>query len=156
YELLTGRPPFLGETPLETLLQVQQMEAVPPARFQPKMPRDLETICLKCLQKQPAKRYADAAGLAEDLARLLGGEPSRARGTRWGGGGWSGDRRRPAAAAGAAVATAAVVGMVVLGLVHNRQLNRALGDAEGQRQHARESLRRGAQAVKQSLVVLGD
>jgi tetratricopeptide (TPR) repeat protein/predicted Ser/Thr protein kinase len=156
YELLTGRPPFLGATPLETLLQVQQMEAVPPARLQPKVPRDLETICLKCLQKQPAKRYADAAGLAEDLRRFLGGEPIRARRIGWWERGVKWVKRRPAAAVGAAVATAAVLSMVALGLVYNRQLNRALGDAEGQRQHARESLRRGAQAVKQSLIVLGD
>ena len=79
YEMLVGRPPFQGANPLETLELVRNQEPVPPTRLQPKVPTDLETICLKALQKDPAKRFPDAAAMAEDLRRFLDGEPIVAR-----------------------------------------------------------------------------
>jgi hypothetical protein len=102
YQALTGRPPFEGTDRLETLLLVLSTEPAPPRRLQPKLPRDLETICLKCLSKEPSKRYACAADLADDLRRFLDGRPIAARPTpRWERL-WKWSKRRPTMAAGLA------------------------------------------------------
>lgn len=79
YEMLTGRPPFRGETPMDTVIQVVGDEPVPPSRLVPKLSLDLETICLKCLQKESRKRYETAESLSDDLRRYLNAEPIIAR-----------------------------------------------------------------------------
>jgi serine/threonine protein kinase len=79
YECLTGRPPFRAASALDTVLQVLSEEPVSPKQLNAKVPQNLETICLKCLQKEPGRRYAGAAALAEDLRRFQAGEPIVAR-----------------------------------------------------------------------------
>jgi serine/threonine protein kinase len=79
YEMLTGRPPFKGDSVIETIQQVREQDPLPPRLVQPKIPRDLETICLKCLEKKPQNRYANAAALARDLHAFLHNEPIHAQ-----------------------------------------------------------------------------
>jgi WD40 repeat protein/tetratricopeptide (TPR) repeat protein len=98
YACLTGRPPFQGATVAETLDLVRHREPVSPRLFQPAVPRDLETICLKCLQKEPPRRYSSAQALAEDLRRFLNHEPIRARPVGLGERAVKWARRRPAVA----------------------------------------------------------
>jgi len=114
YECLTGRPPFRAATTMETLEQVLHQEPARPSLLQPRVPRDLETVCLKCLHKEPVRRYPSAAELADDLRRWQAGETIRARrvgalehGSRW-------CRRNPALAASLlGVALALLLGTVV-------------------------------------------
>jgi tetratricopeptide (TPR) repeat protein len=114
YELLTGRPPFRAETGAETVQQVIYQDPAPPARLNARVPRELETICLKCLHKDPERRYLSAAALADDLNRFRDGRPIRARPPSLVGRLWRWGRRNPAAAA-LIVAALAFVGLVVGG-----------------------------------------
>jgi hypothetical protein len=115
YECLTGRPPFKAATLLETLQQVACDEPVPPRQLNAGVPRDLETVCLKCLQKEPHKRYASAAALAEDLRRYREGKPITARPVGLLERGWKAVWRRPLVAALSGLLLAAVaVGFVLV------------------------------------------
>ena len=129
YEMLTGRAPFTAESAMETLMMLFHAEPVSPSQLQPKIPRDLETICLKCLHKKPGRRYASAEELASDLQRFLAGDPILARPAsvyerlgKW-------MRRRPTLAtlAGCSV----LVGVSLLGLTfwHQMDLHDQLGQA---------------------------
>jgi hypothetical protein len=122
YELLTGRPPFAAETPLDTLLRVVGEEPVPPGRLRPGLPRDLETVCLKCLEKDPQRRYATAALLADDLRRFQNHEPIRARPLGPWGRGLKWARRRPAWAALLGVIVLAGLALAAAGLLSNAAL----------------------------------
>jgi eukaryotic-like serine/threonine-protein kinase len=111
YELLTGRPPFQGASAIDTLLQVRLFEPLPLRIWQPKTPRDLETIALKCLQKEPRMRYSTARDLAEDLRRFQDGVPIRARPASLTERAWKAARRHPVVSAtGLAVALMAMLG----------------------------------------------
>jgi WD40 repeat protein len=130
YEVLTGRPPFLAATAVATVIQVQHEEPVPPHRLQPTVPRDLETICLKCLRKEPGARYPSAKDLARDLHRFLLGESIQARPVgaperlvRW-------CRRKPAVAA-LLLLVVAVAALGLAGIVWQwRQTAAALDKSE--------------------------
>ena len=138
YEMLTGRPPFRGATPLETLEQVRTRDPVSPKQLQPNLPRDLETICLKALAKESSRRYATAEALAADLRRWLDGEPIEARAAgpiarlvKW-------TRRRPATAAlGGLTLAAAVVAMIGVWW-HTIQLQQALTETDRARLQAED------------------
>jgi WD40 repeat protein len=141
YEMLAGRPPFKGASVLETLDQVQHQEPVPPCRLTPKVPRDLETICLKCLEKEPKKRYDSALALEQDLQRFLDGEPIRARpvtplhrALKW-------VRRRPA--------LAAAYGLLALAVVFG-----GLGGGATWLWRRAEGARKEAEAARRQLTVL--
>jgi serine/threonine protein kinase len=149
YELVTGRPPFRAATSTETIRQVLAEDPVPPSRLQPAVPRDLNTICLKCLEKEPRKRYGNARELAADLHHFIVGEPIRARPTaaweralKW-------MRRRPALAAVYAVSAAAALGLLFTVLLYNRSLERQRDVAVSAEQETERSLALALDAAQQ-------
>jgi WD40 repeat protein len=145
YELLTGRPPFQAATPLDTVLQVLEQEPVRPSKLEPRVDRDLETVCLKCLEKDSGKRYGSAEALADDLGRRLRGEPIQARLAgraerlvKWA-------RRRPAQAAVCAL----LVTVLVLGGLGGG-VTWAWRDAEAARRET-ETAKQGEAAAREEL-----
>jgi WD40 repeat protein len=113
FHLVAGRPPFMGESTAEVIRQVLDQEPASPRLVNPSVPRDLETICLKCLEKEPARRYATALALAEELGRYLNDEPIRARPVGLAGRVWRWCHRKPAQA----TLVGSLVAAVALGLV---------------------------------------
>ena len=145
YALLAGQPPFRGETVLDTLAQVKEREPERPSGINRRVDRDLETICLKCLQKEPERRYASAEALAEDLQRWLAGQPIHARPINRTARLWRWCRRNRAIAAATALATllllAGLVGLLVgIWLIAHEQAQTkaALDQAQEQRRLAEE------------------
>jgi tetratricopeptide (TPR) repeat protein len=163
YALLAGQPPFAGDTVLDTLAKVRTHEPLPPRRFRLTVPRDLETICLKCLAKEPAQRYASAAHLADDLGRFLEGKPILARPTgplarltKWA-------KRQPALAGLIAVSAAAIATVIVVSVIYQNELRQALGqaraagdEAERQKEQATANYRQARDAVQKMLAQAGD
>jgi WD40 repeat protein len=136
FELLTGRPPFQAISSWDTLNQVIHAEPTPPRRLQPRVPRDLQTVCLKCLRKQPSERYPTAAGLAGDLRLFLEGKPVQARQlssaekvVRWA-------RRNPAWASLFLTLVVTAVALPIGLLWHLTQLQQAFDEAQSARKRA--------------------
>src|SRR5262249_3567146 len=126
YALLTGRAPFGGDSVEETLEQVRSALPSPPSKINPRATRDLETICLKCLEKDPARRYASAQALADDLGRYLADEPITARPTGALERGWLWCKRNPWLAGAIGTITAALVAVAVVSVVSNMLIADAL------------------------------
>ena len=148
YHLLTARPPFLAETLTETLQQVQHSDPIAPRLLNPAAPRDLETICLKCLEKEPRQRYATAQALADDLGRYLNSEPVHARpvgpagkAARW-------CRRKPALA-GALAACLLVLASGIAGITWQwRRAEQNAKNEERQRQRAEANAAKSQQVAQ--------
>ena len=154
YEALTERPPFRGETVLATLDQVRSLDPIPPHRLQPTLPRDLETICLKCLHKDAARRYATAGALADDLTRYLEGRPILARPAGPVERLRKAARRRPAVAVLFGLSTLAVAGTVGGVFYHNVKLRAQVERADEQTARAIREKDRADDQYHQARVAL--
>ncbi len=156
YELLTGRPPFMGETPLDTVLQVLHDDPVPPKRLQASVPRDLETICLKCLTKSPAKRYLTADALGDDLRRFLLGEPIKARPlSAWGRGvKWA--RRHPSMAVLTTFTVVATIALVSVLSVAYADVRKAVEEKDQEARSARDARQKEIDARRQAEKLAAD
>ena len=129
YEMLTGHPPFKGSSPISTLEQVATQEPIPPGRLQRHAPRDLETISLKCLEKEPKQRYPGGRELADDLRRFLDGRPILARPTPTWTKAWKWARRKPSTAMALACVVLAVVVLLLGSTYYNARLRVAVRNA---------------------------
>ncbi len=137
YELLVGRPPFRAGNPMDTIRQVLEQEPIPPRQLEPRVPPDLETICLKCLEKDAARRFSSALDLAEDLRRFAEGDPILARPTPAWERAWKWGKRRPAIVALLGVSMLAVFSIALFIVWHNVSLQRKLDLALSEERLAR-------------------
>ena len=144
YECLTGRPPFSAESSADVLNQVLTEDPVPPRRLQPNVARDLEIICLKCLEKEVSRRYATAAAVADEMQRFLLGKPIRARAQGPLGRAVKWTRRRPAAATLMAVSVLAISAIWSATFWHSRALSTAFLASEQHRLTAEASEQRSS------------
>ncbi len=150
YHLLTGRPPFVGPRPMDVLLQVVHDEPASVRRLFPHAPRDLETICLKCLRKEPRRRYATAEALAEDLRRYRAGRPVLARPTPPWERAWKAARRRPALATLIAACAVALLLLLGGGAYYNAQLAAALKTSDEKTAAARIAQKKEAEEAEEA------
>ncbi len=148
YDCVAGRPPFKGKTVVETLDQVRTQEPAPPSRCQPGVPLDLETICLKCLRKEPEKRYASAAELADELVRYQQGKPILARPVgrierafKW-------VRRNPVVTAMAAAVVLALAGGATVSYLKYRDAEQQKGIAQGKEKEAKDEAAEAEKALR--------
>ncbi len=153
YDLLSGRPPFEAPTPVETVMLVRDKEPASLRSIRPEIARDLETICLKCLQKEPERRYASAQALAEDLERYLKGEPILARPVNPAERAWRWARRRPVVAALTALVVVLLLTLAIGAPWVAARLAKAATRAENANEQAQNKLQeaRLAQAEAQRL-----
>ena len=156
YELLTGKPPFGAANVWETIKQVKESEAVAPRTLNPSVPADLETICLKCLQKEPARRYLTAQELVEELQRYLAGEPILARPVGPVERLWRWCRRNPRIAGSIAATFLILLAAVVVSNVFRSRAVIARNQAEAARQQAEASLDNARDAFKFLIEVSGN
>ncbi len=150
YELLTGRPPFKAEQPMETIRQVLTDEPVAPSRLRPRLPRNLETICLKCLRKELSRRYDTAEALAEELRRFLERRPIKTRRSTLAERSWRWCRRNPWPAAAAVLLTFVAIGSSIAAWKSNRDRLRIRRAERETRVNLLESLVAQAQAQRLS------
>jgi serine/threonine protein kinase len=146
YELLTGRPPFRGESNPETIRMVLEQEVVAPRSLRPGLPRNLETITLACLAREPRRRYASAAAMADDLRRFLDGRPILARRASAAERAWKATRRHPWRAAAIGLLVAAIVGVSASNDRLRAERDRADRHATEAQDNAAESLRNAERA----------
>lgn len=156
YELLTGRPPFRGETIAETLIQVQSSIPLSPSKLRPRLPRDLETICLHCLDKEPARRYRTAEELAKDLERYLEKRPILVRPAgplvklvSWA-------RRRPALALLTGLLTLALFALVAGTIRYEQRLQSELNETQVERDRASLNYRQARESLERMLAKLDE
>ncbi|HQR44180.1 MAG TPA: protein kinase, partial [Gemmatales bacterium] len=142
YELLTGRPPFRASTAWDTIMQVLHDEPVPPTRLMPRLPKDIDTICLKCLSKDPKKRYASVAELDADVQRFLSDEPIHARPVAWWERTWKAAKRRPTLAGLVVTALAAIAVIIALISTNNARLQEERDNAQSERDKAKVAQRK--------------